>query len=134
MPVAPAAPTSGAMDSAMTSFFSAESAASALLKPWLRLDRGLRLACFRVFAEEYPDLTTEEREILLKTLVKFNDTKMLNTKQQIQYEDGKIVGIRGLKMVRGGEGGTIFKIETSRPTKRRTHKEGSDGEGEKIEG
>jgi hypothetical protein len=128
----PEIPTSGAMDSAMTSFFSAESA-SALLKPWLRLDRGLRLSRFRVFAEEYPDLTTEEREILLKTLVKLNDTKALNTKQQIQYEDGKIVGIRGLKLVRG-ESGTIFKIETSRPTKRKIHKEGSDGEGEKIEG
>lgn len=111
----------------MTTFFSAESAA-AFMKPWLRLERGLRLGRFRVFAEEYPDLTVEERDILWKALVKFNDAKLLNTKQQIQYEEGKIVGIRGLKMVRGDT--TVFKIET-RPTKRRGKEDSENGE--KIE-
>jgi hypothetical protein len=118
------------MDTAMTSFFSAESA-SAFMKPWLRLERGLRLGRFRVFAEEYPDLTAEEREILWKALVRFNDAKLLNTKQQIQYEEGKIVGIRGLKMIRS-ESGTTFKIET-RPTKRTKVKEDSEATGEKID-
>lgn len=117
------------LDSVMTTFLSAESAA-AFMKPWLRLERGLRLGRFRVFAEEYPDLTVEERDILWKALVKFNDAKLLNTKQQIQYEGGKIVGIRGLKMVRGDP--TVFKIET-RPTKRKGHKEDSDAV-EKIDG
>ncbi len=121
----------GTMDTAMTSFFTAESA-SAFLKPWLRLERGLRLQRFRVFAEEYPDITPEEREILYKALVKLNDAKVLNTKQQIQYEEGKIVGIRGLKMVRG-ENGTVFKIDVSRPTKRKGHKDDSEVV-EKIEG
>lgn len=119
------------MDTAMTSFFSAESA-SAFLKPWLRLERGLRLQRFRIFAEEYPDLTTEERDVLNKTLVKFNDAKILNTKQQIQYEEGKIVGIRGLKAIRGASG-TVFKIDTSRPTKRKGHKEELEAAVEKIE-
>lgn len=123
--------TSGTMDTAMTSFFSAESA-SAFMKPWLRLERGLRLGRFRVFAEEYPDLTDEEREILWKALMKFNDAKLLNTKQQIQYEEGKIVGIRGLKMIHG-ESGTTFKIET-RPTKRtKLPKEDSEVAGGKID-
>ncbi len=120
----------GTMDTAMTSFFSAESA-SAFMKPWLRLERGLRLGRFRVFAEEYPDITTEERDILWRALVRFNDAKLLNTKQQIQYEEGKIVGIRGLKMIRG-ESGTTFKIET-RPTKRTKVKEDSEVGGEKID-
>jgi hypothetical protein len=106
----------------MTSFFNAESAASATTKPWLRLERGLRLQRFRVFAEEYPDITSEERELLYKALVKANDAKVLNTKQQIQYEEGKIVGIRGLKLIRS-DSGSVFKIDTSRPTKRKMHKE-----------
>ena len=101
----------------MSTFFSAESA-SAFFKPWLRLERGLRLQRFRAFAEEYPDLSAEEREILYKALVKANDAKQLNTKQQIQYEDGKIVGIRGLKLIRG-DAGTVFKIEQPRSMKRK---------------
>jgi hypothetical protein len=126
------AKNAGTMDTAMTSFFSAESA-SAFMKPWLRVERGLRLGRFRVFAEEYPDLSMEERDILWRTLVRFNDAKLLNTKQQIQYEDGKIVGIRGLKIIRG-ESGTTFKIET-RPTKRtKATKEDSEGVSEKIDG
>lgn len=123
--------TSGALDTAMTTFFTAESTASATTKPWLRLERGLRLQRFRTFAEEYPDISTEEREILYKMLVKANDAKLLNTKQQVQYEEGKIVGIRGLKLVRA-ESGSVFKIDTSRPTKRKVHKD--EDEKEKIEG
>ncbi len=113
----------------MSTFLTAESA-SAFLKPWLRLERGLRLQRFRAYAEEYPDLSAEEREILYKALVKANDAKLLNTKQQIQYEEGKIVGIRGLKLIRG-ELGTTFKIEPPRSMKRK-HKEDL-GNVEKIE-
>ena len=123
----------------MNTFFSAESA-SAFLKPWLRLERGLRLQRFRVFADEYPGITVEERENLYKMLVKANDAKMLNTKQQIQYEDGTILAIRGLKYIKPtteGIAGT-FKIEAVRATKKKTssHKDedvASDN-GEKIEG
>ena len=121
-------PPPAGMDS-MSTFLTAESA-SAFLKPWLRLERGLRLQRIRAYAEEYPDLSTEERELLYKTLVKVNDAKLLNTKQQIQYEEGKIVGIRGLKLIRG-DTGTIFKIEPPRSMKRK-HKE-EPGTVEKIE-
>jgi hypothetical protein len=127
----PSPPQSG-MDS-MSTFLTAESA-SAFLKPWLRLERGLRLQRFRAYAEEYPDITSEERDILYKALVKVNDAKQLNTKQQIQYEEGKIVGIRGLKLIRGET--TTFKIEQPRSMKRK-HKDDKedkeDKEDEKIE-
>ena len=114
----PSPPQSG-MDS-MSTFLTAESA-SAFLKPWLRLERGLRLQRFRAYAEEYPDISAEERDILNKVLVKANDAKQLNTKQQIHYEDGKIVAIRGLKLIRGDRE-TTFKIEAQRSMKRK-HKE-----------
>jgi hypothetical protein len=112
------APQLETLDKTVSSFFNAESA-NAFLKPWLRLERGLRLQRFRAFADEYPGLSVEEREALLKVLVKANDAKVLNTKQQIQYEDGKIISIRGLKMTRVGDTPATFKIESARPTKKK---------------
>jgi hypothetical protein len=105
-------------DKTAMAFFDAESA-SAFLRPWLRLERGLRLQKFRQFAEEYPGLNTEEKEGLYKVLVKANDAKLLNTKQQIQYESERIQSIRGLKMTRVGDAVATFKIDTTiRPTKK----------------
>ena len=106
------------MDKAMNSIFDAESA-SAHLKPWLRLERGLRLQKFRQFADEYPGLVPEEKEALYKVLQKANEAKLLNTKQQIQYEDGKIASIRGLRMTRVGDAPATFKIEVARLTKKK---------------
>lgn len=116
-------------------FFDAESA-SAFQKPWLRLERGLRLQKIRQFAEEYPGLSETEKESLSKTLMRANDARQLNTKQQIQYEDGKIVSIRGLCMTRIGDGPATFKIDTTpvvRQTVKRRVKEdgGGDSQGEK---
>jgi hypothetical protein len=102
----------------MTNFFEAESVAASTTKPWLRLERGLRLQKLRTFAEAYPGLTAEEKENLCKTLAKANDAKLLNTKQQIVYENGKILNIRGLKVVRSGDVSS-FKIEVHRQTKKR---------------
>ena len=118
-------PDDGNANTAMMNFFDAESA-SAFQKPWLRLERGLRLQKFRQFAEEYPGLTAEEREALCKTLLKANDSRLLNTKQQIQYEDGKIASIRGLRMTRVGDAAATFKIEplaTRQTAKKRTTKD-----------
>jgi hypothetical protein len=100
------------------SFFDAETA-TALNKPWLNLERGARLQRFRVFADEYPNITEEERGILYRILVKANDAKMLNTKQQVLYEGGKIVSIRGLKQTGGNGVPILFKIEQVRPTKKK---------------
>jgi hypothetical protein len=99
-------------------FFDAESA-SAFQKPWLRVERGLRMQRFKLFADQYPGLSTVERQSLLKVLIHANDAKLLNTKQQIQYEDGYIVSIKGLKMNRVGDSPATFKIDPVRPTKKK---------------
>lgn len=103
-------------------FFEAESAAVSLSKPWLRLERGLRLQKYRAFAEVYPGLTPTEKESLYKVLMKANDAKLLNTKTTIQYENGIIQSIKGLKMIRTGDPTqpAVFKIDVSRPTKKHT--------------
>ena len=115
-----AAGVAGAMERNVNSYFEAESAAVLLSKPWLRLERGLRLQKYRIFANTYPGLTEEEREALYKVLVKANDAKpsLLNTKQQITYENGVIQSIKGLKMIRNDLNTATFKIEVVRPTKK----------------
>lgn len=104
----------------LTSFFEAETANALLTKPWLRLERGLRIQKLRAFADSFPGLTTDdEREALFAFLIKANDSKQLNTKSQIQYEMGVIQNIKGLKMFKSSEDAPIlFKIEMGRHTKR----------------
>jgi len=103
-------------------FFAAESAATALAKPWLRLERGLRLQRFRAYAEAYPGLSTSEKMRLYEVLVVANDKKQLNTKQQVTYENGVIQSIRGLKVIRTGVVAepAVIKIEPPQATKRNT--------------
>jgi len=99
-------------------YFDAESAAVHLTKPWLRLERGIRFQKFRAFAESYPGLRTDERENLFRMLTKANDAKLLNTKQQIVYENGIITAVKGLKIIHTGNPSVpaVFKIEIVRPT------------------
>jgi len=103
-------------------FFAAESAATALTKPWLRLERGLRLQRFRAYAEAYPGLSASEKTRLYEVLVTANDKKLLNTKQQVTYENGVIQSIRGLKVIRTGDAAepAVIKIEPPQVTKRNT--------------
>lgn len=107
----------------LSNFFEAESFAATNTRPWLRLERGIRLQKLRAFAESYPGLTAPEKENLNKMLVKANDSKLLNTKQQIIYENGKILNIRGLKTIRDGDPthSATFKIEIHRQTKKRNN-------------
>jgi hypothetical protein len=118
-PVVAALPETSSFEKNLTNFFEAESSASSNTKPWLRLERGIRLQKLRTFAEEQNEYTEAEKDALNKMLVKANDAKVLNTKQQIQYENGKIISIRGLRKV-VGEGEPVFKIDVSRPTKKKT--------------
>jgi hypothetical protein len=101
-------------------FFQAESTATSLAKPWLRLERGLRLQKFRTYAESYPGLTADEQKDLYTFLLRANDNKQLNTKQQVAYENGTIQSIRGLKVIRTGDikVPAVFKIEAVRLTKK----------------
>lgn len=120
--IAVAAPTSLPVETQISNFFEAESAAAALTKPWLRLERGLRLQKFRAFAEAYSGLDSGEKENLYKVLMKANDSKILNTKQQIAYEHGVIQAVKGLKIIRTGDPpvSAVFKIDVARPTKKNT--------------
>lgn len=115
--------SSGSSSSSNTvEFFAAESAATALTKPWLRLERGLRLQRFRAYAEAYPGLSAAEKMRLYDILVVANDKKQLNTKQQVTYENGVIQSIRGLKVIRTGDAAepAVIKIEPPQVTKRNT--------------
>ena len=104
----------------MTDLFAAEAAAVSLTKPWLRLERGIRMQKLRTFADNYEGLSTEDKDNLYKYLVRANDAKLLNTKQQIQYDHGSIQSIKGLKIIRTGDPTVpaTFKIEVHRATKR----------------
>jgi hypothetical protein len=117
---ASASASTATLEKSMTSFFEAETAATLLTKPWLRLERGIRLQKFRAFAEAYPGLSTEEKAAMYAFLVRANDSKQLNTKSQIQYENGVIQSIKGLKIIRTGDPTVpaVFKIEPLRQTKR----------------
>jgi hypothetical protein len=115
--------TSTSFEQNMNTYFAAETASVLLSKPWLRLERGLRLQKFRTFSRAYPGLTEKEQEALYSLLVKANDAKLLNTKQQINYEMGVILSVKGLKMIRVGAEQATFKIDVSRPTKKNTIEE-----------
>lgn len=106
-------------------FFDAESQAVINLKPWLRLERGIRLQKYRAFANAYPGLSEFERDLLYKLLVKANDAKLLNTKLQITYENGTIQSVKGLRMIRSGDLSepAVFKIDIPRATKKHSENE-----------
>ena len=115
-------------DKNLNNYFEAESASVLLSKPWLRLERGIRLQKFRTFANAYPGLTLDEKENLYRTLMKANDSKLLNTKQQINYENGIILSVKGLKIIKTGNPleQAIFKIEITRPTKKNIAEDSSE--------
>ena len=108
------------MDPALVSFLTTESA-TALKRPWLRLERGVRMQKFRAFAEASAEMATPaEKDILYRALVSANDAKLLNSKQQVIYdsEKGEILDIKGLRISRIGEAPPTVKIEAARPTKK----------------
>jgi hypothetical protein len=109
-------------EKSFTTFFNAESAAATTVKPWLRLERGLRLQKYRAYALAYPGLTEEEQDALYRVLVKANDAKLLNTKLHIVYDNGVIQAVKGLKVIRTGDPTVpaVFKIEVPRATKKNT--------------
>jgi hypothetical protein len=108
------------LEKRFSNFFEAETANVLASKPWLRLERGMRLQKIRHFAEAYPGLSTDEKAQLNAFLVKANDAKQLNTKAQITYESGAIQSIKGLKIIKTGDPSVpaVYKIEAGRQTKR----------------
>lgn len=120
--VAAPPPPSMGLERSILNLLEAETSAAMLTKPWLRLERGIRLQKYRAFAEVFPGLSHEEKVSLNDFLMKANDAKQLNTKTVIQYEGGKIISIKGLKIIRTGDPTkpAVFKIDAGRQTKRNT--------------
>ena len=112
--------SNASLEKTVTNLFDAETSAAMTTKPWLRLERGIRLQKYRAFTDAYPGLSTDERTRLYDFLVAANDAKQLNTKSAITYEAGKIGAIKGLKIIRTGDPTVpaVFKIDTGRQTKR----------------
>lgn len=84
-------------------------AQEAYVRPWHRLERGLRLNRLRIFLEEVGsqfELTKEEKEAGFLFLQKSLDKKLLNTLKIVQYDQvtQRIQTIRGLDIQRTPEG------------------------------
>ena len=120
--------SSAGLEKSVTNLLDAETAVAFTTKPWLRLERGIRLQKYRAFTDAYPGLSLEERADLYEFLVRANDARQLNTKSVISYENGKILAIKGLKIIRTGDPAVpaVFKIDSGRQTKRHASDEKTD--------
>jgi hypothetical protein len=105
---------------------------AAVHRPWLRIERGLRMRLLRAYVERRADLSAQERVDLLAALIDALDKKLLNSKSQITYntDTGDIVEINALKVIHPTNSKTVFKIEPpNRSTKKaRRPTVGSDSE------
>jgi hypothetical protein len=105
---------------------------AAVHRPWLRIERGLRMRLLRAYVERRVDLSAQERVDLLAALIDALDKKLLNSKSQITYntDTGDIVEINALKVIHPTNSKTVFKIEPpNRSTKKaRRPTVGSDSE------
>ena len=105
---------------------------AAVHRPWLRIERGLRMRLLRAYVERRADLSVQERTDLLAALIDALDKKLLNSKSQITYntDTGDIVEINALKVIHPTNSKTVFKIEPpNRSTKKaRRPTVGSDSE------
>jgi hypothetical protein len=112
-------------ESMLSALLDAESK-NAVHRPWLRLERGLRMRLLRAYVEKQKELSVSERVDLLQALVEALDKKLLNSKSQITYnqETGDIVEINALKIIRPAEGKVTYRIE---PPNRGTKKAGRKG-------
>jgi hypothetical protein len=117
-------------ESMLSALHSAESKTAAQ-RPWLRLERGVRMKLLRSFTDKKADLTSAERSELLQTLVDALDKRLLNSKSQITYssETGEISEINALKITKSSSGKLLFKIDSpSKATKKAKRHSGSDDE------
>jgi hypothetical protein len=86
-----------------------DSAREAYMRPWHRIERGLRLNRLRIFTEDLSpqfNMTKDEKEKFFEFLQKTLDKKLLNTIKVVQYdqETQRVVSIKGLEMKRTPEG------------------------------
>ena len=108
------------MEKGMEAFFSIENK-NTLKKPWLKLDRALKIDRLRAFADVY-EATPDERQRLTQCLLSSLDRGLLKSRQIVLYntETCKIDEVKGLTSVTTEGGLRQFKVELPRATKRRT--------------
>ena len=108
------------MEKGMDAFFTSENK-NTLKRPWIKLDRALRIDRLRAFANEYKDITAEEKTRLTQCLLSSLDRGLLKTRQIVNYntETCKIDEIKGLT-IQTTDAVRSFKVELPRATKRRT--------------
>ena len=85
-----------------------DSAREAYMRPWHRIERGLRLNRLRIFIEDVSaqyDMTKDEKDAFFIFLQKALDKKLLNTLKVVNYdqETQRITTIRGLEVKRNPE-------------------------------
>jgi hypothetical protein len=101
----------------------------AVQRPWLRLERGIRMKLLRAYTEKKTELSVSEKAEMLQVLVDALDKRALNSKSQITYsaETGEISEINSLKISKNPAGKVIFKIDSStKTTKKAKRQNGSD--------
>lgn len=86
-----------------------ESARDAFMRPWHRLERGLRLNRLRMYVEQMApqcSFTPEEKVAFFGFLQRALDRKLLNTHKIVNYNSEKqtIESIRGLEVRRAADG------------------------------
>ena len=121
-PIQPASPLDFLqnMEKGMEAFFTSENK-NTLKRPWIKLARALKIDRLRAFANEYKDITPEEKSRLTQCLLSGLDRGLLKTRLIINYntETCKIDEIKGLT-IQTTDTGRSFKVELPRATKRRS--------------
>jgi hypothetical protein len=95
-------------------------AKEAYVRPWHRIERGLRLNRIRIFIEEVAPqytMTKEERDELFIFLQKALDNRLMNTLKVVQYDiqTQRILSIKGLEIVRNADGILKASFNTHAP-------------------
>ena len=116
-------------ENALSALLDAESK-SAVHRPWLRLERGMRMRLLRAYVDKQTETPAAERIDLLFALVEALDRKLLNSKSQITYnqEDGVIAEIPALKIIRPAEGKVVFRIEPPNRSTKKARRAASDSD------
>lgn len=108
-----------------------DSAREAYMRPWHRIERGLRLNRLRIFTEDLSpqfNMTKDEKEKFFEFLQKTLDKKLLNTIKVVQYDQDtqRVVSIKGLEMKRTPEGVLKWGFSTKKVKPDGTRKKKKD--------
>jgi len=115
-----------------------ESARDAFMRPWHRLERGLRLNRLRMYVEQMGpqcSFTAEEKANFFGFLQRALDRKLLNTHKIVNYipEKQLIESIRGLEVRRSPDGTakwgfSVKKAKEATGTRKKRKTDGTDAE------